>query len=138
MNSFRMICSTFIDWFAQSMRFFPMSARSRFFTSQLICVGVVDIPLLIHEYVNNPGIPAPPDLQNTRNGRPYLRLQAYGSVTRGRRQTSSVLPGLYRFAVCKAGSRRPDSLASLAALSVASQVKSLSVRPKCPYAAVLR
>src|SRR5215468_5829086 len=93
MNSFRMICSTFIDWFAQSMRFFPMSARSRFFTSQLICVGVVDIPLLIHEYVNNPGISAPPDLQNTRNGRPYLRIQAYGSVTRGRRQTSSVLPG---------------------------------------------
>src|SRR5437870_3553149 len=59
MNSFRMICSTFIDWFAQSMRFFPMSARSRFLTSQFTCVGVVDIPLLIHECVENSGIPAP-------------------------------------------------------------------------------
>ena len=35
-----------------------------------------------------------------------------------------------------AGSRNPASLASFAALSVASQVKSGSLRPKCPYAAV--
>src|SRR5690348_8940207 len=34
------------------------------------------------------------------------------------------------------GSRTPASVASLAALSVASQVKSGSLRPKCPYAAV--
>src|SRR5437667_7866061 len=34
------------------------------------------------------------------------------------------------------GSRTPASLASFAALSVASQVKSGSLRPKCPYAAV--
>src|SRR6266545_1431447 len=47
MNSLRMICSTFIDWLAHSMRFFPRSARSRFLTSQCTCVGVVDILLLL-------------------------------------------------------------------------------------------
>ena len=49
MNSLRMICSTFIDWFAQSMRFLPMSANSMIFTSHRTCVGVVDIPLLIDD-----------------------------------------------------------------------------------------
>src|SRR5579864_3970128 len=49
MNSFRMICRTFIDWLAQSMRFFPMSARSRFLTSQFTCIGEVDILLLVHD-----------------------------------------------------------------------------------------
>src|SRR5215469_5708017 len=47
MNSLRMICRTFMDWLAHSMRFFPRSAKSRFFTSQLTCVVVVDIPLLL-------------------------------------------------------------------------------------------
>src|SRR4051794_40334087 len=32
-----------MDWLAQSMRFFPMSASSMFLTSQFTCVGVVDI-----------------------------------------------------------------------------------------------
>src|SRR5271165_3620086 len=46
MNSLRMICRTFMDWLAQSIRFLPRSAKSRLFTSQFSCVGVVDIPLL--------------------------------------------------------------------------------------------
>src|SRR5437763_6392386 len=45
-NSLRIICSTFIDWLAQSIRFLPRSAASRFFTSQFICAVVVDILLL--------------------------------------------------------------------------------------------
>ena len=44
-NSLRMICSTFMDWFAHSMRFFPKSARSMFLMSQLICAAVVDMLL---------------------------------------------------------------------------------------------
>ena len=44
-------------------------------------------------------------------------------------------PGYLRTA-CATGSRTPASLANFAALSVASHVKSGSVRPKCPYAAV--
>ena len=129
-----------MDWLAQSMRFFPMSARSRFLTSQLICVGVVDIPLLISMMTVKFWAPASQlDDQNTRNvGRDFSRTSLQG-VTRG---TSPNVPVSsyrnYRFAACKAGSRSPASLASLAALSVASQVKSLSVRPKWPYAAVLR
>src|SRR4029077_2079081 len=47
MNSLRMICRTFIDWLAQSIRFLPRSAKSRLFTSQFNCVGVVDIHLLL-------------------------------------------------------------------------------------------
>src|SRR5580700_6098903 len=46
MNSLRMICRTFIDWLAQSIRFFPRSAKSRFLMSQFSCGAVVDIPLL--------------------------------------------------------------------------------------------
>src|SRR6202035_170122 len=46
MNSLRMICRTFIDWLAHSIRFLPRSARSRFFTSQFNCVDVVDMLLL--------------------------------------------------------------------------------------------
>src|SRR5499425_2057646 len=41
MNSFRMICRTFIDWFAHSMRSLPRSASSMFLMSQLI--AAVDI-----------------------------------------------------------------------------------------------
>jgi hypothetical protein len=41
-------------------------------------------------------------------------------------------PADYRFTDCATGSCKPASLASLAALSVASQVKSGSLRPKCP------
>src|SRR5579864_9403842 len=75
MNSLRMICRTFMDWLAQSMRFFPMSARSRFLTSQLICVGVVDIPLLISMMTVKFWAPASQlDDQNTRNvGRDFSR-----------------------------------------------------------------
>ena len=40
MNSLRMICSTFMDWFAHSMRFLPRSAKSKLLTSQFSCVGV--------------------------------------------------------------------------------------------------
>src|SRR5690349_23089283 len=46
MNSLRMICRTFIDWFAHSMRFFPRSASSMFLMSQLI--AAVDMVLLIN------------------------------------------------------------------------------------------
>src|SRR6266849_10226657 len=46
MNSLRIICRTFMDWFAQSIRFLPRSAKSRLFTSQFSCVGVVDMLLL--------------------------------------------------------------------------------------------
>ena len=42
----------------------------------------------------------------------------------------------YLLTACPTGSRIPASLASFSALSVASHVKSGSVRPKCPYAAV--
>src|ERR1700730_13577275 len=52
MNSLRMICRTFIDWLAQSIRFLPRSAKSRFFTSQFIGVVVVDILLLWRAYGN--------------------------------------------------------------------------------------
>ena len=41
MNSLRMICRTFIDWFAQSMRFLPISASSMFLTSASERVVVV-------------------------------------------------------------------------------------------------
>ena len=44
----------------------------------------------------------------------------------------------YFLAPTTADSFNPASLASAAALSVASQVKSGSLRPKCPYAAVLQ
>src|SRR5271167_2893153 len=40
MNSLRIICSTFMDWFAHSMRFLPRSARSRFLMSPLTCAAV--------------------------------------------------------------------------------------------------
>src|SRR5271166_5394361 len=43
MNSLRMICRTFIDWFAHSMRFLPRSANSMPLISDCTCVGVVDI-----------------------------------------------------------------------------------------------
>src|SRR5437660_9160283 len=45
-NSLRIIWSTFIDWLAQSIRFLPRSARSRFLISQLTCRGIVGIRLL--------------------------------------------------------------------------------------------
>src|ERR1035437_7668234 len=44
MNSLRMICSTFIDWFAHSMRFLPRSASSNPFTSLLIDVVAIFSP----------------------------------------------------------------------------------------------
>src|ERR1700677_2086253 len=43
MNSLRMICKTFIDWFAHSIRFLPRSANSMPLMSECNCVGVVDI-----------------------------------------------------------------------------------------------
>src|SRR5580700_11134814 len=45
MNSLRIICSTFMDWFAHSMRFLPSSASSRLLMSLLTCAAV-DIRLL--------------------------------------------------------------------------------------------
>ena len=44
MNSLRIICSTFMDWFAHSMRFFPKSASSTFLISQF--TAAVDMLLL--------------------------------------------------------------------------------------------
>src|SRR5260370_35306998 len=44
MNSLRIICSTFIDWFAHSMRFLPRSASSNPFTSLLIDVVAIFSP----------------------------------------------------------------------------------------------
>src|ERR1700739_726033 len=89
MNSLRMICRTFMDWLGQSVGFFPMAARSRFLTSQLICVGVVDIPLLISMMTVKFWAPASQlDDQNTRHvGRDFSRTSLPG-VTMGRRQTS--------------------------------------------------
>jgi hypothetical protein len=43
MKSLRMICRTFIDWFAQSMRFLPISASSRLAISPGTRAVVVDI-----------------------------------------------------------------------------------------------
>src|ERR1700758_376373 len=48
MNYLRMICRTFMDWLAQSMRRLPRSASSTFLMSQLIA-GVLDILLLVHD-----------------------------------------------------------------------------------------
>src|ERR1700751_4350113 len=84
MNSLRMICSTFMDWFAHSMRFFPMSARSRFLTSQFTCVGVVDILLLllltarfaVPVQAVNPEYTSP-------NGKPGKQNFAAGNARRG-------------------------------------------------------
>src|SRR3984957_13478930 len=45
MNSLRIICSTFMDWFAHSMRFLPSSASSRLLISLFTCAAV-DIRLL--------------------------------------------------------------------------------------------
>jgi len=45
MNSLRMICSTFIDWFAHSMRFLPRSASSNPLTSLLIDVVAIALPI---------------------------------------------------------------------------------------------
>src|SRR5580658_6344495 len=45
MNSLRIICSTFMDWFAHSMRFLPSSASSRLLMSLFTCAAV-DIRLL--------------------------------------------------------------------------------------------
>ena len=45
MNSLRMICSTFMDWFAHSMRFLPRSASSMFLMSQF--TAAVDMLLLV-------------------------------------------------------------------------------------------
>jgi len=44
MNSLRMICSTFIDWFAHSMRFLPRSASSKPLMSLLIDVVAISLP----------------------------------------------------------------------------------------------
>src|SRR2546421_10328698 len=41
MNSLRMVCKTGMDWFAHSMRRFPISARSIFLISNEIC-GITD------------------------------------------------------------------------------------------------
>src|SRR4029077_19853367 len=43
-NSLRMICSTFIDWFAHSMRFLPRSASSNPLMSLLIDVVAMSLP----------------------------------------------------------------------------------------------
>src|SRR5260370_28478089 len=45
MNSLRMICRTFIDWLAHSMRFLPRSASSMFLISQLIAAVDITFPL---------------------------------------------------------------------------------------------
>src|ERR1035441_1705984 len=50
MNSLRIICSTFMDWFAHSMRFLPSSASSRLLISLLICAAV-DIRLLYGAFI---------------------------------------------------------------------------------------
>src|SRR4051812_40265402 len=52
--------------------------------------------------------------------------------------SSSVYPVVNTYLRTVAASRSPASLANLAALSVASHVKSGSERPKWPYAAVFR
>src|SRR5579871_400292 len=43
MKSLRIICRTFIDWLAHSMRFLPRSATSKFLTSQGMLVVVLAI-----------------------------------------------------------------------------------------------
>src|SRR5215469_14952734 len=45
MNSFRIICRTFIDWLAHSMRFLPKSAISTFLMSQLMAAVDILFPL---------------------------------------------------------------------------------------------
>src|SRR5271166_768365 len=52
MNSLRIICSTFMDWFAHSMRFLPSSASSRLLMSLLTCAAV-DIRLLWRLHCEN-------------------------------------------------------------------------------------
>src|SRR5581483_9536460 len=114
---------TFIDWLAQSMRLLPRSASSTFLMSHAICVGVVAIPLLCARFL----IISSGD-QTGYSPRRHGELQDIFA----RCLCDSVVDLLYLCAPCSAGSLTPASLASLAALSVASQVKSLSLRPKWP------
>src|SRR5581483_7094694 len=106
------------------MRLLPRSASSTFLMSHAICVGVVAIPLLCARLPN------------------YKFGGLNGLFTTGTQRTlfqdycwclcASVVDMLYLCAPWSAGSRTPASLANLAALSVASHVKSGSVRPKWP------
>src|ERR1700733_2695117 len=51
-NSFRIICSTFMDWLAHSMRFLPSSASSKLLISEFTCAAV-DIRLLWRLHAKN-------------------------------------------------------------------------------------
>jgi len=73
-----------------------------------------------------PKIPITATDHEGNSGTPFLAFFA----------RSGAFPESYFRTACATGSRRPASLASFAALSVASHVKSESLRPKCPYAAV--
>jgi hypothetical protein len=96
---------------------------------------------------------APVPCQNTRLGTKFS-IPKYPLVSKPFGRTSQLrfpialwlarreqkLPGILArsktYLRTPAVSRTPASLASFAALSVFSQVKSGSLRPKCPYAAV--
>src|SRR5271170_1609113 len=94
MNSLRIICSTFMDWFAHSMRFLPSSASSRLLMSLLICAAD-DIRLLwrftAENFVWLPGLPVSISsfdclmlFQNTRiGGKVSMPKYSSGSGTFG-------------------------------------------------------
>src|SRR5205807_3538506 len=125
-NSLRIIWSTFIDWLAQSIRFFPISARSRFLISQLTCRGIVGIRLLWRVAVLTGSMFSTNDQEYNELGVSRgLLMTGWGD-----RYRPAYNAGYFRLACATGSCLRPASLASLAALSVVSQVKSGSLRPK--------
>src|SRR4051794_38758927 len=112
-----------MDWLAQSMRFFPMSASSMFLTSQFTCVGVVDILCCASPVARcaKIGYESKACLVLTLGLKPYEA--GVGAALKGRSSTARL--GLYFFTACVTGSCfRPASLANFSALSVFSQVNS--------------
>src|SRR6266700_897544 len=126
MKSLRILCRTGMDWLAHSMRRFPRSARSILLISDGVCVSAdVDMFSCLHALVG--------PRTDSWSGHCYQR-RAVASL----RLPDSAVPRLYIEFIYFAAptlvfdpAPSPCSL-NLAALSVASKVKSGSLRPKCP------
>src|SRR5438105_9066881 len=92
----------------------------------------------IHETVrgNNAGLACAschPERSEGPYGRKHLDCRSKGCARREQlNEGPAHAPQTYLRTACPTGSRNPASLASFSALSVASHVKSGSVRPKCP------
>src|SRR5215469_8372721 len=135
MKSLRMLCSTGMDWLAHSIRRLPTSAKSMFLMSkEMLLATEVAIVSCLCVLV---GIRAP--VHNFLSGPRSLDVEpwhCHGSRRGGDRV--STLNSSYRAAPTLDfdGVSLCACSRNFAALSVASQVKSGSLRPKCPYAAV--